>query len=300
MSILVVGSVALDSVLTPFGEVEEVLGGSAMFFSVAASFFGEVSLVAVVGEDFPLEHVDFLASRGIDMRGLKRMPGKTFRWKGYYEYDLNDAHTLDTQLNVFEDFDPDIPEEYRDSDYVFLANIHPGLQLKVLEQVRSPRLTICDTMNYWIENEREQLVETISRVDYLLLNDTEARELADEPNLIMAGRKLLEMGPERVIIKKGEHGVVMLGEEGFFSLPAYPLETVFDPTGAGDSFGGGFLGSLSRYEEMGGEEVRRSVVYGSVIASFVVESFSCDRLRNLTPEEVDGRYREFMNITSFE
>jgi sugar/nucleoside kinase (ribokinase family) len=300
MSILVVGSVALDSVRTPFGEVEEVLGGSAMFFSVAASFFGEVRLVAVVGEDFPHEHVDFLASRDVDMRGLRRMPGKTFRWEGYYEYDLNDAHTLDTQLNVFEAFDPDIPEEYRDSDYVFLANIHPGLQLKVLEQVRSPRLTICDTMNYWIENERERLEETISRVDYLLLNDTEARELADEPNLIMAGRKLLEMGPERVIIKKGEHGVIMLGEEGFFSLPAYPLETVFDPTGAGDSFGGGFLGSLSRYEEIGGEEVRRSVVYGSVIASFVVESFSCDRLRSLALEEIDGRYREFMNITSFD
>lgn len=300
MSILVVGSMALDSVRTPFGEVEEVLGGSAMFFSVAASFFGEVRLVAVVGEDFPEEHISFLASRDVDIRGLRRMPGKTFRWEGYYEYDLNDAHTLDTQLNVFEEFDPDIPEEYRDSDYVFLANIHPGLQLKVLEQVRSPRLTICDTMNYWIENEREQLVETISEVDYLLLNDTEARELADEPNLIMAGRKLLEMGPERVIIKKGEHGVIMLGEEGFFSLPAYPLETVFDPTGAGDSFGGGFLGSLSRYKEMGGEEVRRSVVYGSVIASFVVESFSCDRLRSLTSEEIDGRYREFMNITSFD
>jgi len=300
MSILVVGSVALDSVRTPFGEVEEVLGGSAMFFSVAASLFGEVRLVAVVGEDFPEEHVSFLASRDVDIRGLKRMPGETFRWKGYYEYDLNDAHTLDTQLNVFEEFDPDIPEEYRDSDYVFLANIHPGLQLKVLEQVRSPRLTICDTMNYWIENERERLVETISQVDYLLLNDTEARELAGEPNLIMAGRKLLEMGPERVIIKKGEHGVIMLGEEGFFSLPAYPLETVFDPTGAGDSFGGGFLGSLSRYEEIGGEEVRRSVVYGSVIASFVVESFSCDRLRSLALEEIDGRYREFMNITSFD
>jgi len=299
MSILVVGSVALDSVRTPFGEVEEVLGGSAIFFSLAASFFGEVRLVAVVGDDFPQEHVDFLASRGVDTRGLKCMPGKTFRWKGYYEYDLNDAHTIDTQLNVFEDFDPDIPPEYLDSEYVFLANIHPGLQLKVLEQVPSPRLTVCDTMNYWIENEREQLVETVSRVDCLLLNDAEARELADEPNLIMAGRKLLEMGPGRVIIKKGEHGVIMLGEEGFFSLPAYPLETVFDPTGAGDSFGGGFVGSLSRCGEIRGENLRRSVVYGSVIASFVVESCSCDRLRELTFEEIEGRYREFMNITSF-
>jgi sugar/nucleoside kinase (ribokinase family) len=299
MSILVVGSVALDSIRTPFGEVEDILGGSAMFFSVAASFFNDVRLVAVVGEDFPAEHVDFLSSRKVDLRGLKKVPGETFRWKGFYEYDLNDAHTLDTQLNVFESFDPEIPEEYRDSDYVFLANIEPGLQLKVLKQVRSPRLVICDTMNFWIENRREQLLETISRVDYLLLNDSEARQLAGEPNLIMAGRKLLTMGPQRVIIKKGEHGVIMLGEGVFFSLPAYPQESVFDPTGAGDTFGGGFLGSLSRYEEIREEELRRSLVYGSVIASYTVESFSCDRLRDLTPEEIEKRYASFTEITSF-
>jgi len=299
MSVLVVGSVALDSVRTPFGEVEEVLGGSAVFFSMSASFFNEVRLVAVVGEDFPSQYVDLLASRRIDVRGLQRLPGKTFRWKGYYDYDLNDARTLDTQLNVFEDFHPSIPEEYRDSPYVFLANIDPELQLKVLEQVRSPRLTVCDTMNYWIENKRRELAETVSRVDCLLLNDAEARQLAEEPNLIMAGRKLLEMGPKRVIIKKGEHGVIMLGEDSFFSLPAYPLETVFDPTGAGDSFGGGFLGSLSRYEDASEEDVRRSVVYGSVVASFAVESFSCDRLRDLTHQEIDARYREFMDMTCF-
>jgi len=299
MSILVVGSVALDSVRTPFGEVEEVLGGSAMFFSVAASFFGGVRLVAVVGEDFPGTHVEFLRSRNVDVGGLKRLPGRTFRWKGFYDYDLNEAHTLDTRLNVFEEFDPDIPEEYRDSEYVFLANIDPELQLKVLEQVRSPRLTICDTMNYWIENKRRELIETISRVDCLLVNDSEARELAHESNLITAGRKLLEMGPHRVIIKKGEHGVIMLGRGTFFSLPAYPLETVFDPTGAGDSFGGGFLGSLSRYPGMGEEDIRRSVVYGSVMASYVVESFSCNRLRDLTPEEVEERYKMFTDITCF-
>jgi sugar/nucleoside kinase (ribokinase family) len=299
MSILVVGSVALDSIRTPFGEVEEILGGSAVYFSVAASFFGEVRLVAVVGEDFPQEHVDFLASRRVDLGGLKRVPGQTFRWKGYYEYDLNDAHTMDTQLNVFEEFDPDIPEHYRDSDYVFLANIHPALQLKVLEQVRSPRMVICDTMNFWIENEREALLETISRVDYILLNDAEARQLAEEPNLVAAGRKLLTMGPSRVIIKKGEHGVIMLGSGIFFSLPAYPLETVFDPTGAGDTFGGGFLGSLSRFPEMNEDDVRRSIVYGSVVASFNVESFSCDRLRDLKPDEIEGRYREFSAITCF-
>ncbi|RJP26668.1 MAG: sugar kinase [Actinobacteria bacterium] len=299
MSILVVGSVALDSIRTPFGEVEEILGGSATFFSVAASFFSDVRLVAVVGEDFPTEHVDFLASRKVDLAGLKRVPGKTFRWKGYYEYDLNDAHTLDTQLNVFQDFDPEIPEEYRDSEYVFLANIDPGLQLHVLEQVRSPRLVVCDTMNLWIETRRPQLLETISRVDYLLLNDAEARQLADEANLVAAGRKLLSMGPRRVIIKKGEHGVIMLGRGVFFSLPAYPLETVFDPTGAGDSFGGGFLGALSRYPDMGDEDIRRSIVYGSVVASFNVESFSCDRLRSLTAAEIEERYQEFTAITCF-
>ena len=299
MSILVVGSVALDSIRTPFGEVEEILGGSATFFSVAASFFSPVRLVAVVGEDFPSEHVDFLRSRGVDTRGLREVPGRTFRWKGYYAYDLNEAHTLDTQLNVFEDFDPEIPEEYRDSEYVFLANIDPELQLKVLEQVRSPRLVVCDTMNFWIENKREALFETVSRVNCLLLNDAESRQLAQDPNLVAAGRKLLGMGPERVIIKKGEHGVIMLAGGEFFSLPAYPLETVFDPTGAGDTFGGGFLGSLSRSERAGEEEIRRAVVYGSVVASFTVEDFSCRRLAALSMEEIEERYRAFSAITCF-
>ena len=299
MSILVVGSVALDSVRTPFGEVEEVLGGSATYFSVAASFFSPVRVVAVVGEDFPAEHLDFLGSRGVDLGGLRRMPGRTFRWRGFYDYDLNEAHTLDTQLNVFEDFDPEIPEEYRDSEFVFLANIDPSLQLKVLEQVRSPRLAICDTMNFWIENKRNELLETVQRVDCLLLNDSEARQLAEEPNLIAAGRKLQAMGPRRVIIKKGEHGVIMLGENSYFSLPAYPLETVFDPTGAGDSFGGGFLGALSREPNLSEEAIRRAVVYGSVVASFAVESFSCDRLRGLSEEEIKDRYDELMDITCF-
>ncbi|MBC7248421.1 MAG: sugar kinase [Actinobacteria bacterium] len=299
MSILVVGSVALDSVRTPFGEVEEVLGGSATYFSVAASFFSPVRVVAVVGEDFPAEHLDFLASRGVDVGGLRMVPGRTFRWRGFYDYDLNQAHTLDTQLNVFEDFDPEIPGEYRDSQFVFLANIDPVLQLKVLEQVPSPRLTVCDTMNFWIENRRRELEELITRVDCLLLNDSEARQLAGEPNLIAAGRKLQSMGPRRVIIKKGEHGVIMLGENSYFSLPAYPLETVFDPTGAGDSFGGGFLGALSRERDISEEAVRRAVVYGSVVASFAVESFSCERLRSLSEEEIRARYDEFMEITCF-
>lgn len=299
MNTLVVGSVALDSIRTPFGEVKEALGGSATYFSLAASFFGKVRLVAVVGEDFPREHLDFLASRDIDLRGLRRESGRTFRWKGCYDYGLNDARTLETQLNVFEGFNPDIPEEYRDSELVFLANIDPGLQMRVLEQVRSPRLVVCDTMNLWIETRRPQLIETISRVDVLLLNDSEARQLAREPNLVAAGRKLLKLGPRRVIIKKGEHGVIMLTEGTFFSLPAFPLEAVFDPTGAGDTFGGGFMGSLSRYPDMSEEDIRKAVVYGSVTASFAVESFSCDRLRHLTLEEIESRYRSFTDITRF-
>ncbi len=300
MSILVVGSVALDSVKTPFGEREEVLGGSAVFFSVAASFFSEVRVVAVTGEDFPTEHVDFLAGRNIDLEGLTRVPGKTFRWKGSYEYDLNEAHTMDTQLNVFETFEPDVPEAYRDSDYVFLANIDPVLQRKVLEQVRRPKLVLCDTMNYWIENKKDDLLETMKQVDIMLLNDAEARELVQEPNLILAARKILELGPNRVIIKKGEHGVLMLSQDSLFALTAYPLEFVYDPTGAGDTFGGGFLGSLSRFEDFTEEDLRRSIVYGSVMASYNVEAFSCERLRNLTFEDIDKRYYEFLKITRFE
>lgn len=300
MSILVVGSVALDSVKTPFGEREEVLGGSAVFFSLAASFFSEVRVVAVAGEDFPPEHLEFLRKRNIDLEGLKTVPGKTFRWKGRYDYDLNEAHTLDTQLNVFESFQPEVPESYRDSDYVFLANIDPVLQRRVLEQVRRPKLVLCDTMNYWIENRRDELLETIGLVDIMLLNDSEARELVQEPNLIMAARKILKLGPKRVIIKKGEHGVLMLSEESLFTLTAYPLEFVYDPTGAGDTFGGGFLGSLSRFEESSEEDLRRSIVYGSVMASYDVEDFSCERLRDLTFEDIDKRYYEFIKMTRFE
>lgn len=300
MSILVVGSVALDSVKTPFGEREEVLGGSAVFFSLAASFFSEVRVVAVTGEDFPREHVEFLRKRHIDLDGLKSVPGKTFRWKGFYDYDLNEAHTMDTQLNVFEAFSPEVPESYRDSDYVFLANIDPVLQRRVLEQVRRPKLVLCDTMNYWIEHRRDELLETVKLVDIMLLNDSEARELVQEPNLILAARKILQLGPRRVIIKKGEHGVLMLSEDSLFALTAYPLEFVYDPTGAGDSFGGGFLGSLSRFEDYTEEDLRRSIVYGSVMASYNVEDFSCERLRDLTFEDIDKRYYEFLKITRFE
>ncbi len=299
MSVLVVGSVALDTVKTPFGEARDVLGGSATFFGVSASFFSRVNLVAVVGTDFPEQHIQFLASRDIDTRGLRRVEGETFRWEGYYEYDLNEAHTMDTRLNVFSDFEPEIPDEYKKSEFVFLANIDPELQLKVLEQVEGPQLVICDTMNFWIENKREELKRTMARVDVMMLNEAEARELAEEPNLVAAARKIMDLGPQRVIIKKGEHGVLMFCEDGFFTLPGFPLESVFDPTGAGDSFGGGFVGSLAGAGGLDEPAIRRSVVYGSVLASYNVESFSCERLKDLTMEEIERRYEDFLRITRF-
>ncbi len=299
MSVLVVGSVALDTVKTPFGEAREVLGGSATFFGVSAAFFSHVNLVAVVGTDFPEQHVDFLRSRDIDTRGLKRVEGETFRWEGYYEYDLNEAHTMDTRLNVFQDFEPEIPDEYRRSEFVFLANIDPELQIKVLEQVERPRLVVCDTMNFWIENKREQLKRTMAEVDVMMLNEAEARELAEEPNLVMAARKIMGLGPRRVIIKKGEHGVLMFYDNGYFTLPGFPLESVYDPTGAGDTFGGGFLGSLAGSGSLDEPDIRKSVVYGSVLASFNVESFSCERLKDLTMEEIESRYQDFLSITRF-
>ena len=299
MSVLVVGSVALDTVKTPFGEAEEVLGGSATFFSVSASFFSDVKVVAVVGTDFPDKYLEFFEGRNIDTGGLKKVDGQTFRWKGFYDYDLNEAHTLDTQLNVFSSFEPEIPDRYRESEFVFLANIDPTLQMRVLEQVTDPRLVICDTMNFWIENKRDELIQTIAKVQVMMLNDAEARELAGEPNLVMAARNIMAMGPDRVIIKRGEHGVIMFCSEGYFTLPAYPLEFVYDPTGAGDSFGGGFVGSLARSGELSEASIRKSIVYGSVMASFNVESFSCERLKSLTLEEIDGRYEDFTRITRF-
>ncbi len=299
MSVLVVGSVALDTVKTPFGEAREVLGGSATFFGVSASFFSRVNVVAVVGTDFPEQHLEFLRSRDIDTRGLKRVEGQTFRWEGYYEYDLNDAHTLDTRLNVFSDFQPEIPEEYKRSEFVFLANIDPELQLQVLEQVEGPRLVVCDTMNFWIENKRQALKRTMAEVDVMMLNESEARELAEDPNLVAAARKIMGLGPQRVIIKKGEHGVLMFCDDGYFILPGFPLENVYDPTGAGDSFGGGFLGSLAAADTVDESAIRRSVVYGSVLASFNVESFSCERLKDLTRDEIESRYQDFLSITRF-
>lgn len=297
---LIVGSVALDNVRTPFGDVTNVLGGAASYASVAASYFAPVNLVGVVGEDFPSEHVEFLASRGIDLAGLQYMAGETFRWAGYYEFDMNQAHTLDTQLNVFKHFKPQIPDAYKESKYVFLANIDPELQLQVLDQITSPKLVVCDTMNFWIESKRDALLEVLKRVDIAFMNDTEARQLCDTSSIVKAAYALREMGPSVVIIKKGEHGAVMMSDGAFFSAPSYPLEEVRDPTGAGDAFAGGFIGYIASTDNVCDSTLRQAVIYGSALASFNVEDFSLRRLSSLTREDIVGRYREFQSFAHFD
>jgi sugar/nucleoside kinase (ribokinase family) len=300
MGILVVGSVALDSVATPFGQVEEVLGGSATYFSTSAGYFTDVRLVAVVGEDFPEVHRQFLSTRRIDLSGLQTVPGRTFRWKGRYGYDLNQAHTLDTQLNVFESFRPQLPPRFEQAEYVFLANIDPELQLEVLRQIRRPRLVACDTMNFWIEGKREALLRTLRHVDILLLNEGEARQLAGEANLVKAARAILAMGPKTVVVKQGEYGALMFSEHTIFSAPAFPLEAVFDPTGAGDTFAGGFFGYLAATGNLAEANYRQAVIFGSVMASFTVEDFSLGRLERLEHREIEERFRRFKLLTEFE
>ncbi len=300
MDILVVGSVAFDSVETPFGKADEVLGGSATYFSTSASYFAKVCIVAVVGEDFPDEHVEMLNSKDIDTRGLQRVPGKTFRWKGRYEYDLNQAHTLDTQLNVFSSFDPTIPEDYKDAEIVFLANIDPELQMKVLDQVKNPRIVACDTMNFWIEGKKDALKKLLKRVEILVINEGEAREFAEEPNLVKAAAMILGCGPKTLIVKRGEYGALMFDGKSVFSAPAYPLEDIFDPTGAGDSFAGGFIGHLAASGDSSEANIRKAIIYGSVMASFNVEAFSLERLNSLDKDKIDARYSEFQCLTHFE
>ncbi|HSB71089.1 MAG TPA: PfkB family carbohydrate kinase [Candidatus Methylomirabilis sp.] len=300
MSILVVGSVAFDTVKTPFGHVSDVLGGSATYFSTAASFFAEVRLVAVVGEDFPEHHLEFLRSRRVDLDGLQRVPGRTFRWKGEYGFALNEARTLDTQLNVFATFAPKIPEAYRDSKIVFLANIDPDLQREVLRQVRRPALVAADTMNYWIAGKPGPLRETLGLVDILIINDAETRQLAEEANLVLAARKIQAWGPRVLVIKRGEYGALMVNRHDWFAAPALPLEGVQDPTGAGDCFAGGFVGYLAKGMSFDGASLRKAVIMGSVMASFNVEAFSLDRLRSLTDAEIDARYRAFRQLAHFE
>ena len=300
MDILVVGSVAFDTVETPFGQGNEVLGGSATYFSTAASFFAGVRLVAVVGEDFPAEHREFLQSRNIDLAGLQVASGRTFRWKGRYGYDLNEAQTLETNLNVFEGFRPELPESFRDTEIVFLANIDPELQLEVVRQVRRPRLIACDTMNFWIGGKREALVRTLREVDILVINEGETRQLASEANLVKAARAVLAMGPKTLVVKRGEYGVLVFSAHSTFSAPAFPLEEVFDPTGAGDTFAGGFIGYLAATGDFSEATIRKATVFGSVMASFTVEDFSLDRLRRVSWPEIEGRFRTFQALTAFE
>jgi sugar/nucleoside kinase (ribokinase family) len=300
VGVLVVGSVALDSVRTPFGVVRDALGGSGTFFSVAASYFTDVALVAVVGEDFPQAGIDLLKSRGVDLTGLTVEQGETFRWAGVYGFDLNDRDTIETRLNVFEGFNPRVPKSLIGSEFVFLANIIPALQSSVLDQVSSPKLVACDTMNYYIEGYRDDLLDTIRRVDVMVLNDSECRELADEPNLIKASRAVLEMGPTTAIVKKGEHGALMFTRDAFFSAPAYPCESVFDPTGAGDAFAGGFMGHLAATGDTSEQNIRRAVIYGTVMASFCVEKFSVDGMASLETADIERRFRMLKQVSHFE
>jgi sugar/nucleoside kinase (ribokinase family) len=300
MTVLVVGSVALDSVETPFGKADEVLGGSATFFSASASHLTPVQLVGVVGHDYPMDRLRALADRGVDLAGLQRDEGLSFRWRGRYRHDLNAAETLETHLGVFSHFRPQIPEQFRSAPFVFLANIDPRLQLDVLSQVDRPQLVACDTMNFWIESRRPELLQLLERVDLITLNDAEARQLTEQSNLVRAARWIMDRGPTHVIIKKGEHGAYMFTRDSIFFAPAYPLESVFDPTGAGDSFAGGFMGYLARTGDLGEENLRRAVVFGSAMGSFAVEKFSIDRLLELDAGMIQRRVQEFRRLVAFD
>ena len=300
MSLLVVGSVALDSVETPFGKAENVLGGSGTFFSASASHLTPVQLVGVVGDDYPMEQLEALKRRGVDMAGLEQATGESFRWRGRYRHDLNSAETLETRLGVFSHFSPKIPEQFKTPDFVFLANIDPRLQLDVLRQVRRPKLVACDTMNFWIESRRPDILELIGHVDLITLNDGEARQLTDCFNLVKAARWIMARGPRMVIIKKGEHGAFLFKDKSIFFAPAYPLEEVFDPTGAGDSFAGGFMGYLARSGDLSDANLRRAIVYGSAMGSFAVEKFSVQRLLEIDASDIARRVAEFRELVAFE
>jgi sugar/nucleoside kinase (ribokinase family) len=301
MPILVVGSVAFDALQTPFGKVDRCIGGSATYFSVAASFFTDVDLVAVVGEDFTDEDASVFNGRKINTDGLQRVPGqKTFFWSGEYGYDLNVAKTRDTQLNVFADFAPRLNERQKKADVLFLANIQPELQYDVLHQAERPRLVALDTMNLWISIKRAELERVIREVDLVIINEAEVRQFTGEANLVKGCRQILALGPSTLVVKRGEYGVLMITKDAVFAAPAYPLENVFDPTGAGDTFAGGFLGYLASREEIHDRELRRAIIFGSVLASFTVEKFSLDRLREISLSEIHERYQDFRALTHFD
>jgi len=299
VKLVVLGTLAFDSIQTPFGRVENVLGGSATYFSLAARNFSEVGVISVVGSDFHEEHLKFLEKRSIDLKGVEKTKGKTFRWQGYYEYDMDQAHTLKTELNVLESFKPKIPREYRKCDYLFLANTDPGIQMETLDKIK-PKYSFCDTMNFWIEHKREELTELLKNVDGVFINEGEAREYCKTPNLIAAGRKLLKLGLKKVVIKKGESGAIFMSDKEFFAAPAYPLEVVKDPTGAGDSFAGGTIGHLAKHGKFTDEWIKKSMVCGSVISSYVVEDFGIESYRKLKHEDIEKRYNTFKKIVAFD
>ncbi len=300
MRLLAVGSVALDSVITPFGDVTDALGGSAVYFSVAASLLTGVRVVGVVGDDFPHAELDRLGGRGIDWSGVEQAKGESFRWKGQYSFDLQSRETLETRLGVFADFHPKIPKTFAETPYVFLGNIHPQLQLAVLDQMRTPKLVACDTMNYWINSAKPELLQVLKRVDLLIVNDEEIRQLSGDWNVPRAARWLLSQGPTRVVIKRGEHGALLVEPGRTFFCPAYPMEEVFDPTGAGDAFAGGFLGYIARTGDTSSEGYRRAMVYGSAMGSFAVSSFSIGGFDGVDSAVLDARVRSFKDLTHFE
>lgn len=300
MSLLVVGSVALDSVETPFGRTENALGGSAVFFGCAGALLHPVQMVGVVGRDYPMAELKRLAERGLDLRGVTVADGESFRWAGKYGFDLQTRDTLETRLGVFANFRPVIPEPFRDAEYVFLGNIDPELQLEVLEQVRRPKMVACDTMNYWIQGKRTALMKLLERVDTLLLNDSEVRELSGDWHITRAARWVLERGPKYVVVKKGEHGAVLVQKDRIFYVPAYPIEDVFDPTGAGDSFAGGFMAHLARTGDLSDANMRLAMVYGSAMGSFAVERFSVGRFEEITLADVSNRVKAYRDLVHFE
>jgi sugar/nucleoside kinase (ribokinase family) len=299
MSVLVVGTVAFDSIETPFGSAERILGGSAAYFALGASFFTPVRLVGVIGQDFPEEHLELFLQRGIDLEGLQREKGDTFHWRGRYHEDVNVRDTLELHLNVLSTFVPQLPDRYRDAEYVFLGNIDPAMQLEVLNQIRQMKLVVCDTMDHWIRESVADLKNVLKRIEMLVINDSEARLLSGYNNIVRAARAILKMGPKIVLIKRGEYGVLQFSDSSIFATPAYPLEEVFDPTGAGDSFAGGFLGHMARSGDTSQQGLRRAIVYGSVVASFTVEDFGVKRLTAASLDDIEERYQRFVQLTDF-
>ncbi|MFO8015588.1 MAG: PfkB family carbohydrate kinase [Candidatus Woesearchaeota archaeon] len=302
VDLVIAGSIGLDDIETPFGNAKKVLGGSGIYAAHAAAFFAKPGLVSITGTDFPDEHISLLTGKGIGLEGVERK-GKTLRWEGFYEYDMNEAETRRTELNSLLDFNPKLPEKYRKAKYVFLGNLDPVVQIKVMDQLEDPELVVMDTMNFWIESKKEELLNAIKKVDILVLNDAEARELFEEVNLVKAADRVLDLGPKAVVIKKGEHGALLFmrenGERKHFSAPGYPLETIKDPTGCGDSFGGGMIGWLAKTGDTSEANLRKAVIYGSVLASFNAEDFSLERQKTLAMEEIDRRFHEFRGIREF-